>query len=242
MLRAPRFLLDMDSRAWRAVAVSIGLFASVALIFLFGKTALGLHTEQSIERWLTGFSGSPWGLPAAILVFTAAAFVGAPQFILIAACVVAFGPWLGFLYGWIATVVSAAATFYAGRMIGARSLERFGGQSLHRLSDFVGRNAFAGSFIIRNVPSAPFAFVNMAFGVSRASFPSFILGCALGVLPKTALVALFGRSFMAAATGRDWKGAVALAAIGVVWLALMLVARHFLEQRIRSRSRPEEAG
>ncbi len=234
MLRPPPFLLDMDSRAWRAVGVTLGLFASIALIFLFGRTAAGLHTQQAVESWLRGFSGSAWGLPAAILVFTATAFIGAPQFLLIAACVVAFGPWLGFIYAWIATVVSAAITFYVGRLAGMRALERFGGKSLHRLSDFVGRNAFAGSFIIRNVPSAPFAFVNMAFGVSRASFGSFIAGCALGVLPKTALVALFGRSFMALAVGKDWRGALILAAIGVAWLALMLVARGLLEARLQS--------
>ena len=37
------------------------------------------------------------------------AFIGAPQFILIAACVVAFGPSLGFFYSWAATVASAAS-------------------------------------------------------------------------------------------------------------------------------------
>ena len=30
------------------------------------------------------------------------------------ACVVAFGPWFGFLYSWIATVVSAGGTSYYG--------------------------------------------------------------------------------------------------------------------------------
>ena len=238
MLRPPQFLLDIDARAWRAVAATLGLLASVALIFVFAKTAFGVRTEHGFEHWLTSFSGSPWGLPAAVAVFTVAAFIGAPQFILIAACVVAFGPWLGFLYSWVATVVSAAVTFYAGRLLGMRAMERFGGRSLHRLSDFVGRNAFVGSFIIRNVPSAPFGFVNMAFGVSRASFPSFILGCALGVLPKTALVALFGRSFMAIAVGKDWRVALIIAVISFAWLGLMLVARHFLEARIRAR-RPE---
>lgn len=241
MLRPPQFLLDLDARAWRAVGATLALLVSIALIFVFGRTAFGLQAEHDVEGWLKAVSGSPWGLPAAILIFTVTAFVGAPQFILIAACVVAFGPWLGFLYGWIATVVSAAVTFYVGRVVGLRAMERFGGRGLHRISDFVGRNAFAGSFIIRNVPSAPFAFVNMAFGVSRASFWSFISGCALGVLPKTALVALFGRSFMSIMGGKDWRGGLLIAAAGGVWLALMLLARRVLEARIRGRT-SKEAG
>ena len=65
----------------------------------------------------------------------------------------------------------------------------------------MGRNAFYASFIIRNVPSAPFIVVNMAFGAARANFAGYLAGCALGVLPKTALVAFFGGSFMAAVAG-----------------------------------------
>jgi uncharacterized membrane protein YdjX (TVP38/TMEM64 family) len=234
MSRLWSFLLAMDARAWRAIAVTAGLFASIALIFLFGRTTIGVETERELEAWLGGFDGSPWGLPATIAVFTLAAFIGAPQFLLIAACVVAFGPWSGFLYAWIATVVSAAVTFYVGRIAGAKALSRFGGDKLNRLSRFVGRNAFMGSFIIRNVPSAPFIVVNMAFGLSRASFPGFLAGCALGVLPKTALVAFFGGSFMTAVAGDGvWTSAI-LAAVGVAWLGLMLAARAVLERRARS--------
>ncbi|HEX8569642.1 MAG TPA: VTT domain-containing protein [Caulobacteraceae bacterium] len=239
MNRLVQFLLTMDARTWRAVAVTVGLFASIAAVFLFGKTSLGIETEQEVERWLGGFADTPWGLPVVIAVFTLTAFVGAPQFLLIAACVVAFGPWLGFAYSWVATVVSAAVTFYVGRLVGARSLERFGGEGLNRLSRFVGRNAFVGSFIIRNVPSAPFIVVNMAFGVSKARFVSFLAGCALGVLPKTAVVAFFGGSFMTAVRGDGvWSSAI-LAGIGAGWLVLMLVARWFLERRGETK---EEAG
>lgn len=232
-LHAP-FLLAMDARAWRAVAVTLALFAGVAGVFLLGKAALGLHTEARLEAWLGGLADTPWGLPATIAVFTAAAFLGAPQFLLIAACVVAFGPWLGFVYAWVATVVSAAVTFAIGRAMGARTLERFRGGRLNRLSRFVGRNAFVGSFVIRNVPSAPFIVVNMAFGVSDARFASFLAGCALGVLPKTALVAFFGGSFMTAVAGDGvWTSAI-LAGVGLAWLGLMLGARAWLQRRAKA--------
>lgn len=238
--RLPPFLFSMDTRAWRAVLVTAALFAGVLAVFLFGKTALGVETERELQRWLGGFSDTPWGLPVVVLLFTAAAFVGAPQFILIAACVVAFGPWVGFLYSWIATVVSAAVTFGVGRAMGARSLERFGGATLNRLSKFVGRNAFVGSFIIRNVPSAPFIVVNMAFGVSGARFASFLAGCALGVLPKTALVAFFGGSFFTAVRGDGvWTSAI-LAGVGAAWLCLMLAARAVLQRRASATAGREE--
>lgn len=231
MRRLFRFLLHMDYRAWRSVAVLVLLFAAASALFLWAKNTLGVDAGHEVEAWLAGFAGSPWALAAVIAVFVVAAFIGAPQFLLIAACVVAFGPWLGFLYSWIATVVSAGVTFYVGRLAGARALKRFEGGTVERLTRFVGENAFYASFIIRNVPSAPFIVVNMAFGAARASFPAFLAGCAVGVLPKTALVALFGGSFMTAVAGDGvWSSAI-LAAVGLAALALMLVARAFVRRR-----------
>lgn len=225
------FLSNMEARRWRAVLATALLLGAMIALFAVGKSQLGLEAEGRLEDWLAGFRQGPWGLVAAIAVFTVSAFFGAPQFILIAACVVAFGPWFGFLYSWIATVVSAGVTYWLGRGPTARLLARHGGKTVGRLTRFVGKNAFYASFMIRNVPSAPFIVVNMAFGAARASFPGFLAGCALGVLPKTALVAFFGGSFMTAVSGDGiWTSAI-LAGMALAWLALMLVVRELVKRR-----------
>lgn len=225
------FLSNMEARRWRAVLATALLLGAMIALFAVGKSQLGLDAEGRLEDWLAGFRQGPWGLVAAIVVFTVAAFFGAPQFILIAACVVAFGPWFGFLYSWIATVVSAGVTYWLGRGPTARLLARYGGKTVGRLTRFVGKNAFYASFMIRNVPSAPFIVVNMAFGAARASFPGFLVGCALGVLPKTALVAFFGGSFMTAVSGDGiWTSAI-LAGVALAWLVLMLVVRELVKRR-----------
>lgn len=229
------FLSNMEARRWRAVLATALLLGAMIALFAVGKSQLGLDAEEQLEAWLTGFRHGPWGLVAAIVVFTVSAFFGAPQFILIAACVVAFGPWFGFLYSWIATVVSAGVTYWLGRGPTARLLERHGGKTVGRLTRFVGKNAFYASFMIRNVPSAPFIVVNMAFGAARASFMGFLAGCALGVLPKTALVAFFGGSFMTAVSGDGiWTSAI-LAAVALAWLGLMLVVRELVKRREAAR-------
>lgn len=225
------FLSNMEARRWRAVLGTALLLGAMIALFAVGKSQLGLEAEGRLEDWLAGFRQGPWGLVAAIVVFTVSAFFGAPQFILIAACVVAFGPWFGFLYSWIATVVSAGVTYWLGRGPTARLLARHGGKTVGRLTRFVGKNAFYASFMIRNVPSAPFIVVNMAFGAARASFPGFLAGCALGVLPKTALVAFFGGSFMTAVSGDGiWTSAI-LAGVALAWLALMLAVRELVKRR-----------
>jgi uncharacterized membrane protein YdjX (TVP38/TMEM64 family) len=229
------FILNMESARWRALLATVLLLAGVVAVFAFGKSQLALGAEERLEAWLRGFSVGPWGLLAAVAVFTVSAFLGVPQFLLIAACVVAFGPWWGFLYSWIATVVSAAVTYWLGRGPTARTVERFGGKTTERLKRFVGRNAFSASFIIRNVPSAPFIVVNMAFGAARADFWGYLAGCALGVLPKTALVAFFGGSVMAAVSGDGVWTSLILAAVAVAWLGLMLVVREWVKRREAAR-------
>lgn len=231
MTRLLDFILNMDGRRWRALLATLVLFGAVLVLFALGKHYLGLGAEERLEDWLSGFRSGPWGLVAAIVLFTVSAFVGVPQFVLIAACVVAFGPWSGFAYSWIATVASAAATYWLGRGPTARALERFGGRTLGKMTRFVGKNAFYASFMIRNVPSAPFIVVNMAFGASRANFTGYLAGCALGVLPKTALVAFFGGSFMTAVSGDGIWTSLILAGVAFGWLALMLVVRELVKRR-----------
>jgi uncharacterized membrane protein YdjX (TVP38/TMEM64 family) len=225
------FIFNMEARRWKVVLATVLLLGATLGLLALGKTQLGLATEARLEAWLQGYAGSPWAFAATIVLFTLSAFIGAPQFILIAACVVAFGPSLGFFYSWAATVVSAGVTYWLGRGPTARLIDRFDSRTLDRLKRFVGRNAFYASFMIRNVPSAPFIVVNMAFGATRANFWLYLAGCGLGVLPKTALVAFFGGAVVSAVSGDGVWTSLILAGVAVVWLGLMLAVREFVKRR-----------
>lgn len=231
MRRILDFIFNMEARRWKVVLATVLLLGATLGLLALGKTQLGLATEARLEAWLQGYAGSPWAFAATIVLFTLSAFIGAPQFILIAACVVAFGPSLGFFYSWAATVVSAGVTYWLGRGPTARLIDRFDSRTLDRLKRFVGRNAFYASFMIRNVPSAPFIVVNMAFGATRANFWLYLAGCGLGVLPKTALVAFFGGAVVSAVSGDGVWTSLILAGVAVVWLGLMLAVREFVKRR-----------
>lgn len=222
-----RFFTRMDARAARAIYISLALFALVLAIFLTGKFVLDIEPGQ-IGAWFERASDQWYALPVTIVIFTVLAFVGAPQFALIGAAVFAFGPVQGFVYSWVATLCSATVTFYAGRIAGADAVRRYGGQTVNRISEFVGRNGFFASMIVRIVPSAPFIVVNMAAGVSRMSYFAFIAGLAVGVLPKTALVVFAGGGLMSLLSGGGWPAILALIGIVVVWIGFMLMARRWL--------------
>ena len=232
MRRLLSFLSNMDAQAWRTVAVSFVLFGGVGLVFLFGAQVLGFGGEEQVERWLHAASG-PWALPAAVAAFAGLAFIGVPQIVLIAAAVVAFGPWLGSAYSWVGTLVSALVGFYLGRSAGARVLERFSGEGVRRFMRLVGENGFLASLIVRLVPSAPFIVVNMAAGVTPMRARHFAAGTAIGIVPKIALTAFAGASVIRLLKGEVGRNAVWLAAIAVLWLAIGWYARQWLRSRER---------
>jgi len=230
MRRLIEFVTNMDARAWRSVAVSFVLFGGVGIVFLFGAQALGLGGERTVQEWLSAARG-PWALPVAVAAFAALAFLGVPQFVLIAAPVVAFGPWLGFLYSWIGTMASSLVGFWLGRTFGGRMLKDLGSRGVDGFMALVGRNGFMASLIVRLVPSAPFIVVNMAAGVTPMRLAAFAAGTAIGIIPKIALTAFAGNSVVQAMNGGGPQHIVLLVAVAAIWIGMGLVARRWLKAR-----------
>ncbi|MEO0883261.1 MAG: VTT domain-containing protein [Pseudomonadota bacterium] len=203
--------------------------AGLAVLGLYGAAQLGWLGDVSELAAMPGrYADTPWALPVAVLVFCAGAFLAIPQFALIAAAVLAFGPVTGFAWSWLAILCSGTLTFFAGRWVGEGAFERYAGERLKKLSGLIGRNTFIASVIVRSLPAGPFLFVNMAFGLSGARWLPYITGLALGVIPKTALIAFAGQGIVSAVTGSPLIG-VAIAGVAIVlWLAFGLLARRVL--------------
>lgn len=234
MPRFDRFLPRLDAKLWCALLAAATVIAGISGVFVLLRWHFGLD-ETVITQWLQGHRAGPWGLVWSCLVFVAAAFVGVPQFLLVAACVVVFGPWWGLAYSWLGTVTAAAVTYFAGRGPAARLVDRVGSRRLDALRYLMGRNAFWASFIARNVPSAPFVVVNASFGAARAHFGGYWLGCALGSLPKIAMVSLFGGSVVTAVKGDGvWSSAI-LAVLAALWLGVVLLAKRGIQTHLARR-------
>lgn len=236
MRRLFLFLLDMDARAWRTALVTFLLFGGVGLLFLVAVSVFGFHGQAAVQQWLVLAARSPFALLIAVGAFAVLAFAGVPQVALIAAAVVAFGPLIGSVYSWIGTMVSSAVGFWLGRVTGGRLLRDLGGKGVGRFVAMVGRNGFMASLVVRLAPSAPFVVVNMAAGVTPMRFGAFLLGTAIGIVPKIALTALAGRSVAQAHGSQMWLnfGLIGLALL--LWIGVGLLARRWI------RGRDEEAG
>ena len=224
------FITQLDKQALRAIGVTALMFGLAVAMILLGRKYFGLD-EGTLQNLFGSVSDSPWALPVCIAIFTFAAFIGVPQWALIAGAVVAFGPLYGFVYSWISAMVSATVDFMIGRAIGAERVRKFGGALVNRMIAMVQRNGFVTSFMVRLVPTGPFLLVNMAAGVSRMTLPAFLGGTALGIIPKIAAVAFLGQSLIGALEGRPVVFGLGLAAFLTVITGGMLFARRRLKSK-----------
>ena len=209
------------ARLWIALA-AVALLVS---LFLFGRYTDFLNVE-ALQRAIGEFADGPWGVPALILTFCGCAFIGVPQFLLIGISVYAFGPLWGAVWALIATLCSGTVTFWLGRFFGQATLQRMGEGRIKRFSEFVARNAFAASAIVRNVPTGPFVLVNMVFGAVRANYLHYIAGMAVGVVPKIAMVAFGLQAIQAALQGNLLIAFVAAGLAILVFLGGFFYVRH----------------
>ena len=209
-------------------AVAFALFGGIGLVFALGAGVVGASGPATAARWLSEARG-PWALPAAVTVFAALAFLGVPQFVLIAAAVAAFGATSGAIYSWVGTMVSALIGYAIGRVAGSRILAMAPGDALAGFVALTRRHGLIASLAVRLTPFAPFVLVNVAAGTASVRVLDFGVGTGLGIVPKIALTAFAGASIVGMVGGGGLVPLGLLIAAAAIWFAAGLVARRWMK-------------
>ena len=171
----------------------------IALAAAWRYTPLSeLVTVQKIFEWARAVRQVPWAPVIVILAYIPTAFLMFPRPLLTLLTVVAFGPWLGFAYSMIGIVVSALATYYAGRVMKKETVRRLAGRYYDAASKALRRHGLMAMTAMRIVPAAPFAVEGILAGALRVKVWHFTVGTALGVLPGVLATSVFGQQITAA--------------------------------------------
>lgn len=209
----------LSADQWSTLLV-VGSFilgtVTLALSYIYGGAFLQVHGQDSVQSLLAHAADGPFASVWVMLVFSGLAIAGVPQFMLIAATVAVFGPWLGGLYAWTATLASAVFGFALGKLFAARMMRRYGGERLNQLGTLIARHGIVSTALIRNVPSAPFIVINVAAGATSLGTTKFLIGTGLGIIPKIGIIMLIGAGVWDALT--HWRP------IDALWIALVLLA------------------
>ncbi|MEO1545044.1 MAG: VTT domain-containing protein [Pseudomonadota bacterium] len=219
----------------RSIGLGIAFIVGVSALFWLSAQLIGLDENGILNQTLRSFADSNFALPVVALAFSLASLIGAPQFLLIAVTVAVFGSTTGFMFSVVATLVSATFNFHLARLLGAKWLQKRGWASVDKAMDMVGRNGFLASLVVRVVPSAPFIVVNMGLGLTKTSYTAFLAGTAIGILPKTALIAILGKVVEQAQKG-DVSAILYLVLAAMLWFAAAFAAKYMLQRREQAKS------
>ena len=215
---------------WTAVfAIAILVVATVTMIvpMVFGVGILGIEGQAGAAKLLESFEHSPFAPLEVVVAVAVLSLTGFPMFLLIGAAAAIFGSVEGFIYSWIGSMIGASLGFWIGRVSGGALVKRYGGKTVRRASELLGRRGIVASALVRLVPSGPAIMVNMIAGASHMTFLQFVIGTGIGSLPKIALFAFVGGHLGTFLRGRDPFELVLAAAalVGSVVLGMWLRAR-----------------
>ena len=206
-------------------AAVLGVIAGLVALWAFTPLGDALDRER-VQTLAERLRESPAGIAGVLLGFTLLASVGFPVTVLVAVTGATLSvPWaLGVSV--LGVAGSSLAGFVVGRRVGPSGLGGRTGSIAERLR---GRGVLAVA-IVRNMPVAPYAVVNAAFGVAGVSWRDYLAGTIIGMLPGIVMLTVFGErlgSILADPTPAGIAGlvAIALAIIGVAVVAQRLLKR-----------------
>jgi phospholipase D1/2 len=145
----------------------------------------------SLVAFFEEFAQGPMAAPAAIGAFLLGGLLVMPVILLIAVTVLAFGPWWGFVYSLSGMTLSALMTFWIGRLLGRRLMDRLSGSRVHHVSLALASKGILGVVTLRILPIAPFSIINIVAGASHIGTRDFVIGTILGELPGLLSLAFF---------------------------------------------------
>jgi len=209
------------SPAWGKLLAIVLVIAALAAAWRY--TPLSEYiTAERITGWARAIRGWRWAPLMVMFLYTPAAFVMFPRPLLTLLTVIAFGPWLGFAYGMTGIIGSALATYYVGRLLPEKTLQRLAGDKLDDVIRALRRRGLMAMLAVRIIPVAPFAVEGFIAGAVPIKLWEYTLGTFLGMLPGVLATSVFGGQLAAAledpSTINWWiVGGVILAMVALTW-------------------------
>ena len=118
--------------------------------------------------------------------------IGAPRQAISFLAGYAFGFLPGVIIGVLSTTGGCVLSFSYARWLGRSIVEARHSDRIRRIDDFLYKNTFNATLLIRLLPAGSNLLTNLAAGVSHVRPLPLFAGSALGYVPQTAVFALIG--------------------------------------------------
>lgn len=216
-------------RLWRLGLVGATIAALAAVWCL---TPLGeVGNIGSVVALMRGLEATPL-MPLLILLgYVVGGVIGLPITLLIAATGLVFGPAWGIFYATTGSLLSAAASYALGRMLGRDAVQKLAGPRVRNLARRVARPGILTVTVVRLLPIAPFGLVNLLAGALRIRPRDYWVGTALGMIPGIILTVTFAHQLAEVARAPRLPSIVLLVAMAAVVIAAAALVQRLLARR-----------
>ncbi len=147
---------------------------------------------ENVKRFILGYSILGPALLFLLYIVFNLAIMPTFYFILISSYL--YGPWYGFLIGWLGMTAGLAASFLNSRYCFRQYFNRkFGGTKMFMELDSITRKYHGWAVLFfRIFFIIPYNFQNVAYGLTSIKFRTYLAGSATGILPTTVLYVWLG--------------------------------------------------
>ncbi|MEK7509089.1 MAG: TVP38/TMEM64 family protein [Patescibacteria group bacterium] len=167
--------------AWLIVLIGVGSYVyQGGSLFEDVRDFVTHYPEYSFVAFLIAYAVRP------ILLI--------PDSIMLVIGSVTFGPWIGWVGGYIGENVSALIAFSISRFLGDKWASHSHIKFVRKLDKAVTRRGFLTLMYLRLIPIAPFDPINYGAGLTSMSYKTFITGTMLGVIPALTVYVLMGNA------------------------------------------------
>ncbi|MEJ2309294.1 MAG: VTT domain-containing protein [Gammaproteobacteria bacterium] len=185
-------------------------------------------SPQRLGELIASFGSSEMRALVAIGIFMFASLLMVPVTLLAVVAGIVFSGWEAFVYMLTAAILSSAIGYIAGQLMSRGAIERLSGSRLERLSKRLAERGTIAIALLRMIPIAPFAVLNLVAGASHLSFRQFIVGSALGMAPGLAAITLFSTSLWRAITEPSWISIAVATGFGCCLVLLTWLVKRWL--------------
>lgn len=199
----------------RALSVAVVALGAVGFYWLHVRS--GLEWKPEALRDYVAALGL-YGPLAFVAIMALRPFLWLPSWIVLLACGMLFGPWLGALYGAIGGLIGGALIFGIARAFGRDAVQSRIGGALRVFDDLLASRGATWLALYTAVPISPLTPVYASAGVSRMRLGPFCLAIAVGLLPRSGVLTFAGQALGdPSLVNVAVAGLVIVAAIAITW-------------------------
>ncbi len=190
-----------------------------------------LVEPDRIATWMEQMSESAWAPLVVIAAFVVGGLVMFPLTLLITATAVVFPPWLAIALSVGGALANAITLYFIGRGLMRQTMTHAFGAYVETLRRALDRSGIIAVATIRMVPIAPYTLVNLAAGAIDVRLRDYILGTALGLLPGTLALTIFGHQLREIVANPTVTNIALLVGAVLAWIGLSLGLQRLVSRR-----------